>query len=123
VATCLDDAASSRHLDLWHVIFHLLYASLPPFITLSHALPFSFAVSATLRYGYYGDSLILLGPASSRLVTTSSVFVKQLQVSSKDKNQVFLHAFNKKPELSSQTIWTASDFFLVEAYKSKVTLL
>jgi len=43
VATGLD-AASSRHLDLWHVIFHLLYASLPPFITLSHALPFSFSL-------------------------------------------------------------------------------
>ncbi|XP_014500472.1 uncharacterized protein LOC106761433 isoform X1 [Vigna radiata var. radiata] len=77
------------------------------------------SVSATLRYGYYGDSLILLGPASSRLITTSSVFVKQLQVSSKDKNQVFVHTSNKKPELSSQTNWTASDFFLVEAYKSK----
>lgn len=41
VATCLD-AASSHHLDLWHVIFHLLYGSLPPLITLSHILPFSF---------------------------------------------------------------------------------
>ncbi|ESW08726.1 hypothetical protein PHAVU_009G069600 [Phaseolus vulgaris] len=76
-------------------------------------------VSATLRYGYYGDSLILLGPGSSRLIRTSSVFVKQLQVASKDQNQVFLHAFSKKPELSSLTNWTASDFFLVEAYKSK----
>ncbi|CAJ1973441.1 unnamed protein product [Sphenostylis stenocarpa] len=77
------------------------------------------AFSAALRYGYYGDSHILLGPASSRLIRTSSVFVKQLQVSSKDKNQVFLHAFNEKPELSSYTNWNVSDFFLVEAYKSK----
>ncbi|XP_027902365.1 uncharacterized protein LOC114162616 isoform X2 [Vigna unguiculata] len=77
------------------------------------------SVSATLRYGYYGDSLILLGPVSSRLITTSSVFVKQLQVSTKDKNQVFIHTFNKKPQLSSQTNWTASDFFLVEPYKNK----
>ncbi|XP_027902367.1 uncharacterized protein LOC114162616 isoform X4 [Vigna unguiculata] len=81
------------------------------------------SVSATLRYGYYGDSLILLGPVSSRLITTSSVFVKQLQVSTKDKNQVFIHTFNKKPQLSSQTNWTASDFFLVEPYKNKVISL
>ncbi|KAH1244481.1 Death-associated inhibitor of apoptosis 1 [Glycine max] len=76
-------------------------------------------VSITLRYGYYGDSCILLGPASSRLMKTSSVFVKQLQVSNKDNNQVILHAFNEKPELSSQTNWTVSNLCLVEAYKSK----
>lgn len=81
-----------------------------------------FTVSITLRYGYYGDSCILLGPASSRLMKTSSVFVKQLQVSNKDNNQVILHAFNEKPELSSQTNWTVSNLCLVEAYKSKVTL-
>ncbi|BAU02477.1 hypothetical protein VIGAN_11201700 [Vigna angularis var. angularis] len=80
------------------------------FIFFLFSLCFYFAVSATLRYGYYRDSFILLGPASSRLITTSSVFVKQLQVSSKDKNQVFVHTFNKKLELSSQTNWTASDF-------------
>jgi len=102
--------------------------SLLPLISLSHALPFCFflsfcfTVSITLRYGYYGDSCILLGPASSRLMKTSSVFVKQLQVSNKDNNQVILHAFNEKPELSSQTNWTVSNLCLVEAYKSKVTL-
>ncbi|KHN04458.1 Apoptosis 1 inhibitor [Glycine soja] len=79
--------------------------------------------SITLRYGYYGDSCILLGPASSRLMKTSSVFVKQLQVSNEDNNQVILHAFNEEPELSSQTNWTVSNFFLVEAYKSKVISL
>ncbi|TKY75006.1 hypothetical protein E2542_SST03771 [Spatholobus suberectus] len=76
-------------------------------------------VSIALRYGYYGDSRILLGPASSRLIKANSVFVKQLQVSNKDNNQVILHTFDEKPELSSQTNWTVSNFFLVEAYKSK----
>ncbi|RDX68038.1 Death-associated inhibitor of apoptosis 1, partial [Mucuna pruriens] len=82
-------------------------------------LCFCFAVSVTLRYGYYGDSTILLGPASSRLMKASSLFVKQLRVSNKDNNQVILHSFNEKPKLSSQTTWTASNFFLVEAHKSK----
>ncbi|KAJ1375551.1 Zinc finger, RING-type [Sesbania bispinosa] len=88
---------------------------------LSHTLASSFviAVSATLRYGYYGDSRILLGPASSRLVKASSVFVKQVEVSNKHDNQVILHAFNEKPELSSQINWTASNFFLVGAYQRK----
>jgi len=105
---------------LFFFFFFFFFLSLPPFLFFFF---FCFAVSATLRYGYYGDSLILLGPVSSRLITTSSVFVKQLQVSTKDKNQVFIHTFNKKPQLSSQTNWTASDFFLVEPYKNKVNIV
>ncbi|XP_020213017.1 uncharacterized protein LOC109797400 isoform X1 [Cajanus cajan] len=76
-------------------------------------------VSITLRYGYYANSRLLLGPASSRFIKASSVFVKQLHVSNGNNNQVILHAFNQKPELSSQTNWTVSNFFLVQPYKTK----
>ncbi|OIV96373.1 hypothetical protein TanjilG_09800 [Lupinus angustifolius] len=75
--------------------------------------------SATLRYGHYGDSHLLLGPTSSRLIKTSSIFVKQIQVSNKFNNQVTLHAFNQKPHLSSQTNWTSSNFYLVAPHSCK----
>ncbi|CAK8569468.1 unnamed protein product [Lathyrus sativus] len=80
-----------------------------------------FCVSASLLYGLYGDSRLILGPSSSRLVKTSSVFVEQIQVTNEytDKNHVHLYAFDKKPELSSQINWTTSKFLSVQAYSRK----
>ncbi|KAJ8638389.1 hypothetical protein MRB53_012656 [Persea americana] len=74
-------------------------------------------VSLSVRYGYYGNYSLVLGPNSSRLmVTTSSVFVEQVQVRSNNKNEFFLYGFSEKPELSLETNWSASKHMLVEPY-------
>ncbi|XP_061343287.1 E3 ubiquitin-protein ligase APD1-like isoform X3 [Gastrolobium bilobum] len=49
----------------------------------------------------------------------SSVFVEQVEVTNEYNNGVLLYAFNKKPELSSQTNWSASKFLVVGAYSRK----
>ncbi|XP_061343285.1 E3 ubiquitin-protein ligase APD2-like isoform X1 [Gastrolobium bilobum] len=76
-------------------------------------------VSASLLYGFYGDTRLVLGPSSSRLMKASSVFVEQVEVTNEYNNGVLLYAFNKKPELSSQTNWSASKFLVVGAYSRK----
>ncbi|XP_004499030.1 E3 ubiquitin-protein ligase APD2 isoform X2 [Cicer arietinum] len=86
-----------------------------------------FCVSASLLYGFYGDSRLILGPSSSRLIKTSSLFVKQIEVTNEytnnnnnnDDDDVHLYGFNEKPELSSQINWTTSKFLLVEPYSRK----
>ncbi|XP_027356947.1 uncharacterized protein LOC113866267 [Abrus precatorius] len=89
--------------------------------TWTHILsPLTIWICGILRYGYYGDSRILLGPASSRLLKANSVFVKRIHVSNEDSNnQVILHAFKKKPQLSSETNWTTLNFFNIAAYRKK----
>ncbi|MED6162899.1 hypothetical protein PIB30_074778 [Stylosanthes scabra] len=72
----------------------------------------------SVRYGYYGNSRLVLGPSSSRLVKTSSFFVEEVEVAS-DHNNLVLYAFNEKPELSFQTNWTTSRFLVVPAYTRK----
>ncbi|XP_058722217.1 E3 ubiquitin-protein ligase APD3-like [Vicia villosa] len=91
-----------------------------PFILAT--LSIYFCVSVSLLYGFYGDSRLILGPSSSRLVKVTSVFVEQIQVSNEyttSKNHVHLYAFNEKPELSSQTNWTTSKFLSLQAYSRK----
>ncbi|KAK2452610.1 RING/U-box superfamily protein [Trifolium repens] len=86
--------------------------------------PFIFvAFSASLLYGFYGDSRLILGPSSSRLIKTSSLFVQQIEVTNNyittNNDDIHLYAFNEKPELSSQINWTTSKFLVVEAYTRK----
>ncbi|PON54233.1 Cytochrome P450, E-class, group I [Parasponia andersonii] len=77
-------------------------------------------VSVTLRYGYYGDCRMVLGPSSSRLVKTSSYFVQQVQVRDHESGEgVFLYAFNEKPELSSETNWSVSKYLIVGSHARK----
>ncbi|XP_062097345.1 E3 ubiquitin-protein ligase APD2-like isoform X2 [Humulus lupulus] len=76
-------------------------------------------VSATLRYGYYGDCRMVLGPNSSRLVKASSLFVQQVQVRNENNKGVSLYALDGKPELSSQTNWSVSNYLAVGSYSHK----
>ncbi|XP_020960976.1 uncharacterized protein LOC110263648 isoform X2 [Arachis ipaensis] len=71
-----------------------------------------FCVLASIQYGYYGNSRLVLGPSSSRLMKTSSVLVEKIEVRN-DHNNLVLYAFNEKPELISQTNWTTSRFLVV----------
>jgi hypothetical protein len=68
---------------------------------------------------------LILGPSSSRLIKTSSLFVQQIEVTNNyittNNDDIHLYAFNEKPELSSQINWTTSKFLVVEAYTRKVT--
>ncbi|KAL7207910.1 hypothetical protein ACSBR1_029790 [Camellia fascicularis] len=76
-------------------------------------------VSVTLRYGYYGNCQMVLGPSSSRLFEASSVFVKQVQVRDDDKKGVFLYGYSEKPELSLEKNWSASNYVIVASYSRK----
>lgn len=106
---------------------HLLYmCRAPPLTHVSETFAtlffrFAFAVSASLMYGYYGDSRLLLGPSSSRLVKANSVLVDRIEVTSEYSNDLLLYGFHEKPELSSQANWSTSKFLDVSAYSRKVT--
>lgn len=88
-----------------------------------HFYPFSFAVTVSLRYGYYGDCRMVLGPSASRLMKASSVFVKQVEVRDDDKKGVLLYGFCEKPELSFETNWSVSKVLIVGSYRRKVKFL
>ncbi|CAL8101628.1 unnamed protein product [Prunus armeniaca] len=76
-------------------------------------------VSVSLRYGYYGDRRMELGPNSSRLMTASAVFVEHVEVRDVDRKGVSLYAFSEEPELSHQTNWTVSNYLIVGSYSRK----
>ncbi|RRT60409.1 hypothetical protein B296_00022419, partial [Ensete ventricosum] len=69
-----------------------------------------------LRYGYYGTNRLALGPNSSRMMTTSSLFVEQLQVKDEAGLGLLLYGFNDRPQLSSETNWTISSDLFVDTY-------
>ncbi|KAF6137669.1 hypothetical protein GIB67_023603 [Kingdonia uniflora] len=77
------------------------------------------AVSFTIRYGYYGNSNLVLGPNTSRLLKASSVFVEQVQVKDDAKKGLFLYGFGEKPKLSLETKWNASKYLVVGIYRRK----
>lgn len=83
-------------------------------------LLFLFAVSVSLKYGYYGDCRMVLGPSSSRLMQASSVFVEQVEVRDDDKKGVRFYTFTEKPELSYQANWSVSNYVIVGSYSRKV---
>lgn len=62
---------------------------------------------------------MVLGPSSSRLVKASSVFVETVLVRDEDKKGVFVHSFSEKPELSSETNWSASNYLIFRSYGRK----
>ncbi|XP_044474751.1 E3 ubiquitin-protein ligase APD2-like isoform X2 [Mangifera indica] len=76
-------------------------------------------VTVSLRYGYYGDCRMVLGPSASRLMKASSVFVKQVEVRDDDKKGVLLYGFCEKPELSFETNWSVSKVLIVGSYRRK----
>ncbi|CAI8606264.1 unnamed protein product [Vicia faba] len=127
------------HRSLWLPLsnpatYQSLMDPIPIYPTQSHAIawqetwPFIlatlsiyFCVSASLLYGFYGDSHLILGPSSSRLVIASSIFVEQIQVTNEytNRSDVHLYAFNEKPQLSSQINWTTSKFLALQPYNRK----
>ncbi|KAL5559136.1 hypothetical protein UlMin_035347 [Ulmus minor] len=76
-------------------------------------------VAVTVRYGYFGDCRMVLGPSSSRLVKANSLFIEEIEARDDDKKGVSLHSFSEKPELSFETNWTVSDYLIVGSYSRK----
>ncbi|KAH7846499.1 hypothetical protein Vadar_014689 [Vaccinium darrowii] len=76
-------------------------------------------VSVTLKYGYYGNCHMVLGPGSSRLFEASSVFVKQIRVRSEYEKGVLLYGFSEKPRLSLENNWNVSTYVIVASYGRK----
>ncbi|CAM8878246.1 unnamed protein product [Rhodiola kirilowii] len=76
-------------------------------------------VFVTLRYGYYGNTRMVLGPSSSRLIKASSIFVKQVEVRDDDKKEVVLYGYAEKPELSDELNWNVSDYVIVGSHSRK----
>ncbi|KAH9755686.1 E3 ubiquitin-protein ligase APD2 [Citrus sinensis] len=75
--------------------------------------------SVSLRYGYYGDRRIVLGPGSSRLMKASSLFVRQVEVRADSEKGFLLYGFSEKPQLTHETNWTVSNFLMVGSYSRK----
>ncbi|XP_026657922.1 E3 ubiquitin-protein ligase APD1 [Phoenix dactylifera] len=73
-------------------------------------------VAMGLRYGYYGKHQLVLGPNSSRMMKTSSLFVEQVQVKDKASQGILLYGFKERPELSLETNWTVSNHLFVDSY-------
>ncbi|XP_071924215.1 E3 ubiquitin-protein ligase APD2-like isoform X2 [Coffea arabica] len=76
-------------------------------------------VAISMRYVYYGDCDMLLGPSSSRLFEANSVFVKQVHVTDTDRKGVVLYGFSQKPELSLEESWSVSNYMIVGSYSHK----
>ncbi|KAG6624547.1 E3 ubiquitin-protein ligase APD2-like isoform X1 [Carya illinoinensis] len=76
-------------------------------------------VSVSIRYGFYGDSRMVLGPSSSRLMQASSVFVEQVEVRDDAKKGVLLYSFSEKPNLSSQANWSVSNYMTLTSHSRK----
>ncbi|XP_068303092.1 E3 ubiquitin-protein ligase APD2-like isoform X1 [Pyrus communis] len=76
-------------------------------------------VSVSLRYGYYGDRRMELGPSSSRLMKASAVFVKHVEVRDVDRKGVSLYAFSEEPKLNPQSNWSVHDYLILGSYNRK----
>ncbi|KAI4321058.1 hypothetical protein MLD38_034479 [Melastoma candidum] len=76
-------------------------------------------VSMSLRYGYYGDLRMVVGPGSSRLIRTSSWFVKHVVVRDVDGKGASTFGFAERPELSHEDSWTVSKYLIVGSYNRK----
>ncbi|KAJ4851285.1 hypothetical protein Tsubulata_037157, partial [Turnera subulata] len=88
-----------NHVDIWHVILPL---------------------AVIIRYGYYGDSRMVLGPSSSRLVKANSIFVQQVEVKDEGSRKgVLLYEFSEKPELNFETNWSISNYMTATSYSRK----
>ncbi|XP_021284910.1 uncharacterized protein LOC110417053 isoform X2 [Herrania umbratica] len=76
-------------------------------------------VSVGLRYGYYADCRMALGPSSSRLMKASSLFVEQVEVRDDNGKGALLYGFSEKPELNRETNWSSSNYLIVGSYGRK----
>ncbi|KAK9097258.1 hypothetical protein Sjap_022755 [Stephania japonica] len=77
-------------------------------------------VSVLIRYGYYGNSSVVLGPSASCLLQTSTVFVEGIQVRDRSKRGLVLYGFTEAPQLRSESSYSnVSKFLLVGTYRRK----
>ncbi|XVE94985.1 hypothetical protein REPUB_Repub02eG0057600 [Reevesia pubescens] len=76
-------------------------------------------VSVSIRYGYFGNCRMVLGPSSSRLTKASSVFVEHVEVRDENGKGVLLYGFSDKPELSKEVNWSTSNYLIVGSYGRK----
>lgn len=81
------------------------------------------AVVISLRYGYYGDYRMLLGPCSSRLFKANSVFVKQVEVRDNGRKGLILYEFSRKPDLNLEENWSVTNYVIIKSYSRKVKLV
>lgn len=73
-----------------------------------------------IRYGYYADRRIVIGPGTSRLIEINSVFVKAIEVKGDPKQGLLLHGFKNMPDLTSETHLTVSNQLYLDGYGRKV---
>lgn len=73
-------------------------------------------MAISLSRGSYGKHRLVLGPNSSRMLKTSSLFVKQVQVKDKANQGILLYGFKERPELSLETNWTVSKHLFVDSH-------
>ncbi|XP_047320403.1 E3 ubiquitin-protein ligase APD3-like [Impatiens glandulifera] len=66
------------------------------------------SVCGILKYGYFEDCRVLMGPGSSRLIKTNSLFLREMEVRDRDKKGVLVYRFSDKPRLSLQKNWNLS---------------
>ncbi|XP_047342628.1 E3 ubiquitin-protein ligase APD2-like [Impatiens glandulifera] len=76
-------------------------------------------VSVTIRYGYFADHRLVVGPNSSCLLDANSLFVSQVQVKDGGKTGVSVYGFFQKPELTFESNWNVSKYLIVASYARK----
>ncbi|XP_042507171.1 E3 ubiquitin-protein ligase APD3-like isoform X2 [Macadamia integrifolia] len=62
---------------------------------------------------------MVLGPSSSRLLKTNSIFIEGIQVIDSARKGAILHGFKEKPELSLETNWNVSKYLVVGSYRKQ----
>ncbi|XP_078180305.1 E3 ubiquitin-protein ligase APD2-like [Carex rostrata] len=72
-----------------------------------------------IRYGYYADRRIVIGPGTSRLIEINSVLVKAIEVKGDPKQGLLLHGFKNMPGLTSETHLTVSNQLYLDGYGRK----
>ncbi|PIA32977.1 hypothetical protein AQUCO_04200014v1 [Aquilegia coerulea] len=78
------------------------------------------SVLMIIHYGYNGDTQLVLGPNSSRLLKANSVFVEKIQARDETEEGLVLYGFSDKPKLSLPCNWNVSNHLvLVETHRRR----
>ncbi|KAF5188526.1 RING/U-box superfamily protein [Thalictrum thalictroides] len=71
-----------------------------------------------IHYGYSGDTQLVLGLNSSRLLQSNSFFVEKILARDETEQGLVLYRFSEKPKLSLRCTWNLSDHIvLTETYR------
>ncbi|KAH7660776.1 putative E3 ubiquitin ligase protein [Dioscorea alata] len=78
------------------------------------------AVALSLKYGKYGNYRLVLGSNSSRMVKTSSIFVKEIKAKGIPANKgLFIYGFSNKPKLGLATNRSTRYSMFLDSYGHK----